>query len=472
MVPSRRPFLLVNSNVSRPPVSPVGLEYTGEALRQAGFRVEVLDLAWEDDWQQALEHMPPDPLAVGLSLRNTDDCSFATRHSFLPWIAKLVAEIRRRTPAPVVLGGVGFSVDPQGSIRATGADLGIEGDGEGAAVLLARTLEGGQDPSRIPGLVYQRDGAVIRNGRRPPDPASFPSFRRDLFDNGRYEREGAIVGVETKRGCPGKCIYCADPVAKGRTTRPRPPERVAQEIENLVLRGVSWLHLADSEFNLPLAHATEVCQALLHHHLGGKVGWYCYCSPLPWDPGLARLMKQAGCAGINFGVDSLDDGQLKRLGRPHRKKDVQELVRALKGEGMNFMFDLLLGAPGETESTVKYTLEEARRLEVPLVGVAVGARVYPGTPLGARHLKEGLQPAKPAPGEPLYYISPVLGPHPQELVRALAGDDPRFLLLAAPDQPGSYNYAGDQLLSQAIARGERGAYWDILRRMRGIPPTG
>ena len=37
-------------------------------------------------------------------------------------------------------------------------------------------------------------------------------------------------------------------------------------------------------------------------------------------------------------------------------------------------------------------------------------------------------------------------------------------MLAAPGEEGSYNYADDELLSQLIERGARGAYWDILRR--------
>ena len=83
------PFLLVNTNVIRPPVSQVGLEYVGEALVEADIPVRVIDLTFEADWQAALARELADiePAVVGLSVRNTADCCFATRKSFLPWIS-------------------------------------------------------------------------------------------------------------------------------------------------------------------------------------------------------------------------------------------------------------------------------------------------------------------------------------------------------------------------------------------------
>ncbi len=74
-----RSILLINSNVVRPPVSPVGLEYVAEALIEAGVLVQVLDLSFKPDWKASLQSELKDeePVAVGLSVRNTDDCSFA-----------------------------------------------------------------------------------------------------------------------------------------------------------------------------------------------------------------------------------------------------------------------------------------------------------------------------------------------------------------------------------------------------------
>lgn len=463
-----RPFLLVNTNVLWPPVSPVGLEYVGEALVAAGVPAAVLDLAFEPVWRAALarELRHTEPLAVGLSVRNTDDCCYATRKSFLPWIREVVSEVRQLTDAPVVLGGVGFSVMPETVLRLTGAEAGIAGDGERAISDLAKCLAKGADFSRLPNLVCWRDGTVVANRRRHEDLKELPLPRRRLFDNARYERSGAMVGVETKRGCRRRCVFCADPVAKGRRVRLRPPQIVVEELRDLLAQGVSHFHLCDSEFNQPISHAKAVCQAIIESGLSDQLSWYCYCSPTPFDRELARLMKRSGCAGINFGIDSLNDAQLARLGRSHRTADVGRLAALLKREAIDYIFDFLVGGPGETEKTVAATIDTARRLEVPLAGISAGLRVYPGTRLGQDFVSGSPGGWPQTTGEsiddPQFFLSPavrdVFG-----LLRGLIAGDPRFLLLSAPAETGSYNYAGDDLLARRIEAGARGAYWNILR---------
>jgi len=462
------PFLLVNGNTVRPPVNPLGLEYVGEALIDGGVDAVAVDLSWEASWRDALASAlsSRDPLAVGVSFRNIDDCSSVTRRSFVPWLQELVREIKSHTSAPVVLGGVGFSIAPEQVLQASGADCGIAGDGEEAALHLTRRLQQNRDPWDLPNLVFRHNDTIVCNPRRDVDLGSMAVPERRLFDNARYQAEGAMVGIETKRGCTEQCIYCADPVAKGSKIRLRPPRAVAREMANLARQGVSWLHLCDSEFNLPLSHAKEVCRAITDAGLSEQVRWYTYCSPVPFDSELAGLMARSGCAGINFGVDSLCDEQLARLGRRHRLIDIEALLGWLRKAGLNFMFDLLLAGSGETEETVRATTDRARRLDLPLVGVAVGIRVYPKTRLArlltateevgrARH--SGLL-------EPQYHFSPALGDDPVGAIRRAIGDDPRFLLLSGPDDERSYNYVGDDWLETAIANGARGAYWDILRR--------
>jgi len=449
-----KPFLLVNTNVAKPLISPVGLEYVGEALVEAKIPVRVLDLAFTTDWKAALaeELNEIEPLAVGVTVRNTDDSCFTTRRSFLPWINEVVTELKRLTHAFVLLGGIGFSVMPEAILRLTQADAGIAGDGEEATLALAKCLIKGEDISQLDVNLQQ-----------------LPKPRRRLFNNKGYEEAGAMVGIETKRGCSQQCIFCADPVAKGRHIRVRPPVMVTQEFQDLIAQGVSWFHLCDSEFNLPISHAKEICQAIIQAGLGDKIRWYTYCSPTPFDSELAGLMKRAGCAGINFGVDSLCDEQLSRLGRNHSTRDLEHLVQILKEKEINYIFDLLIGGPGETEETVKATIKKVRELNIPLAGIATGIRVYPGTPLSKTiandSIKDGLYPGmRHTFFEPFFYLSPQLGSEAPSLVNELVAGDPRFLFLASPAEQGSYNYADDEALCRLIQKGARGAYWDIISR--------
>jgi hypothetical protein len=76
--------------------------------------------------------------------------------------------------------------------------------------------------------------------------------------------------------------------------------------------------------------------------------------------------------------------------------------------------------------------------------------------------------------KPTFYISAALGERPAEMVRDLIGGDRRFFEPALEadeqacegDEAANYNYNENVLITEAIAEGERGAYWDILRRLR------
>jgi len=357
---------------------------------------------------------------------------------------------------------------PAAILELAGADLGIVGDGEQTLVDLVRRIHDKREYLDLPNLIYRHRGKIVTNKRIDGQIEEIPVPRRRLIDNKRYQDLGAMVGIETKRGCGQQCIYCADPVAKGKNMRLRPPQLVIEELKDLLAQGVSWLHLSDSEFNLPLDHAKEICTAIINAGIQGNLKWYCYSSPKPFDAELARLMKRAGCQGINFGIDSLDDEQLIRIGRNHTFGDIQQLIKYLKDEKLNYIFDLLIGGPGETEETVKTSFDRIRKLNIPLVGISVGVRVYPGTPLARLildgHLVKGLSPQNASHdfSAPTFLVSPYLGREPFLLLKEFVGEDPRFLFLSSPSDTGSYNYAGDELLCKTIQQGARGAYWDII----------
>ncbi len=459
---------LVNTNRVRPPIAPLGLEYCAAALEAHNFAPEILDLCWEDDPAAAIRRFFPsgDFALVGVTLRNLDDSAWASRHSFLPDFLGMLSEIRKATDAVIILGGVGFSIAPAEVLRAAPADGGIRGDGESALADLARSIAAGADWRSVPGLVFRSGGVLQENPPAPPSLDSFPRGRRRFFDHRRYFREGGQAGFETKRGCPSACVFCADPLAKGRAVRLRSPALVADEIADLLDQGIDHLHTCDSEFNLPSSHAEEVCREIIRRGLSGKIHWYAYCSPRPFSRDLARLMKQAGCAGIDFGADAADDGMLACLGRDFTGDDVLDSARKARAAGMAVMLDLLLGAPGETRESLVRTIEAMKGSAADRVGISLGVRVYPGTEL-ARSLggtREGLSGGK-VPAEPLYYLEPAVAPFASELIDRMIGDDPRFLFLDPSRKERNYSYDANRVLEEAIGKGERGAYWDILRRV-------
>jgi len=461
---------LVNTNRIQPQIAPIGLDYVAEALNAAGHEVRLLDLCWEEDAGKAIADFFSETEfgLVGMSLRNTDDCVYTSRQSFLPGFLDLVKTVKKHSGAPIVLGGVGFSTMPEQILALADVEYGIWGDGEFALPLLAERLQRGGDPADIPNLVLSRNGGWRRNPPLMESLDRLPPMRRTWVDNARYFRSGGQAGFETKRGCSGLCIYCADPVAKGRHVRTRPPSDVADEIEALAGRGINCLHTCDGEFNLPGNHAMDVCREIIRRGIQKTIRWYAYCSPAPFSRELAGLMSRAGCAGIDFGADSGSPEMLRRLGRGFVPGDIVNATRFAGEQGMAVMLDLLLGAPGESRESITETVELMKKAGPDRVGVSLGVRVYPGTPL-----EDEIRRREDARGQtggtglddPLFFLEPGIESGVYDLMHELTDGDPRFLFYdpARPDR--NYNYNNHERLADAIRAGYRGAYWDILRKL-------
>ena len=125
--------LLINSNLKDDILAapPIGLSYVASAVEAAGHEVRVLDLCFKRRIGQELEKAITgfSPQVIGVSVRNLDNANMLRPVSYLPSALKIVQKIRALTAAPLVLGGSGASLDPQGcfGISARGLPYRIRG---------------------------------------------------------------------------------------------------------------------------------------------------------------------------------------------------------------------------------------------------------------------------------------------------------------------------------------------------------
>jgi len=467
-----------------PLIGPIGLDYVAASADKAGIDVEVVDLGLAEKPEKAIkDHFSArEPELVGLSFRNADDCFWPSADWFVPGLKDTIKTIRSMTKAPIVIGGVGFSIFAKSIVEYTGADFGILGDGETAITELYRQLKAVKRFEDVPGLVWREKKTINNNPPSWPNSISLGTSR-NFIDNQSYFKRGGQCGLETKRGCNRLCIYCADPLSKGTVLRLRNPSEVADEVESLLSQGVDVLHLCDSEFNVPRNHAYSICEEFIRRSLGDKVRWYAYLSPTPFDADLAKAMAKAGCAGIDFTGDSGSELMLRTYRQQHSREDLATAVKLCRLNKIAVMIDLLLGGPGETPRTVRETIEFIKQTGPDCAGAALGIRVYPGTAMEQIIAEELRKPKKSGIRrkyrgpinllKPTFYISKALGERPAEFVRDLIAGDKRFFepaletdLQTAEDEAVNYNYNENLLLTQAIDEGARGAYWNILRHIR------
>jgi radical SAM superfamily enzyme YgiQ (UPF0313 family) len=460
-------ILLISTNrcITPDPVFPLGLAHVSSALRQAGHEVRWFDLQVDaQPLEQVLREFRPQ--FVGISLRNIDDVLIRKQVVYFEDVSAVCRQVRRVNSCRVILGGSGFSVFPQRLLNLTGADFGIQGEAERSVVALVQALETQGDFEAIPGLVFQRGTETVANPpRTDPVEGRIETLDRPRILVEHYVKAGGMLNLQTQRGCRFRCCYCTYPVIEGRTNRRRPPEVVADEMERLEQQGTKYVFIVDSIFNSSTTHVSETCEAIARRKLGLK--WGCFLRPQGLTPDLLKLMAQAGLAHAEFGSDSFSDTVLAAYDKGLRFEDILRASEAAREAGVECCHFLICGGPGETLATLEETFQNSLRLQGAVIMAVVGMRIYPGTALAARALREGGL----APGtdllKPAYYLASGLSQDTVfEQLHDFAHRSPNWIV---GDPTPEYSRMVQRLRSRGVV-GPLWSYFSLLQRIRPQAP--
>jgi radical SAM superfamily enzyme YgiQ (UPF0313 family) len=406
--------LLVATNRERSPypVAPLGVLCVAAAARAAGHDVKFLDLGPVRLPQRALRKaLAAEKFqAVAFGIRNLDNCWSFAPHLYFDEVRELVETVRHHFAGPLILGGSGFSVSPQGWMRRLQPDCGVIGEGERTFPEVLARLETGRSLEGIDGVLTKTngDGPDIAPARAIEPLAQLPMAAHEFCRYQPYIRRGGFIGVQTKRGCPFKCAYCIYPKLEGRRYRLRPPEAVAEEIETVTNRSkLRHFFFVDSVFNDPRNHALAICHELRRRRVPAR--WSAFCNPTGFDAELAHAMKAGGCDGVEFGLDVASDKMLAALNKPFGQEETRIALQAAHDAGLPIAIYLLFGGPGETWADVEDTQKFLNGCaEANAVFATIGIRVYEGTPLAQTAVQDGQVKPDQDLFEPAYYLSPGL----------------------------------------------------------------
>jgi radical SAM superfamily enzyme YgiQ (UPF0313 family) len=411
-------LISANTEVISMPVIPSGVLLVASATQAAGHEVELLDLLTEAEplaaVRRAIERVCPE--VIGISVRNIDDQNMRNPKFLLPPVKELIAECKRLSVAPVVLGGAGYSIFPGSALVFLGADIGIRGEGETAFPNLLGRLERGEDLSSVP--------SVFLPGIAPLASEPFPvSAELDPLPDTRFLpraswRSDLWMPLQTRRGCPFRCSYCSTPAIEGTRVRMRAAEGVVQAIEQYLAAGFQHFYFTDNTFNLPERYALGLCRLLAERQLG--ISWRSILYPGRIREDLVEAMAGAGCAEVSLGFESANRRVLGNLGKRFSLDDVRLTSRLLGGHGIHRTGFLLLGGPGETIESAEESLAFADSLRLESVKVTLGLRIYPGTRLAETAVREGVIDATDDLLLPRFYMAPHLERLPEIVATWLA----------------------------------------------------
>jgi radical SAM superfamily enzyme YgiQ (UPF0313 family) len=295
--------------------------------------------------------------------------------------AYAIADRLRTAGVLIAMGGLHVSVLPDEA--AAHADYVIVGEGERAW------------PSVVEAAARRDTPRVFRASDFPPvDVAQLPAPRYDLLGDRPYNR----FTVQTSRGCPWRCDFCASNVMLAERYRKRPVDGVVRDIEAVrKVRSRPFIEFADDNTFVDKRWGRELCRRLAPLHLH----WFTETDiTVADDPELLDLMRAAGCRQVLIGLESPTASALGgvelhadfKARTAHRYVDA---LRRIQAHGITVNGCFILGLDGHTPAIFEEVLRFARM--VPLYDVQITIlTAFPGTPLYRRLKDEGriLEPGR------------------------------------------------------------------------------
>jgi lipid biosynthesis B12-binding/radical SAM protein len=440
-------ILLVSSNITTEPfpVYPLGLAILASALTGRGHIVDQFDflVAGESDetLRERVRSFVPD--YVCLSVRNLDNCDSLATQAY-PAIAKrLVDVIRGCCAVPIIIGGSAFSIMPEEFLDFAGADYGVVGEGERLLCDLIQELSAGKTPSRL-----------LRNtGLIPGSEMISPLYSREL--TGFYMESSGMINIQSKRGCPQKCIYCSYPDLEGDTLRFRDPAAVVDDMERARTDfGIDSFFFTDAIFNDREGHYLLVAEEIIKR--GKPYRWTCYIRPQGLRRKEVALLKRAGLYATELGTDAACDRTLRALGKDLTFEEVLEVNNAFVAERVPCAHFVMFGGPGETRETAAEGLANLEKLKHTVVFAFTGIRILPNTPLHTLAVREGIIAADASMREPVFYHSPLID---RDLLYSMISDS--FGARRNRIFPPEISQAKRDIL---LRYGFRGLLWDTIIR--------
>ena len=312
--------------------------------------------------------------------------SYCDSFVFLQEITKALKQARPERP--VFLGGPLVSSLPEMLLESTSADCALLGEAELTLIeFLETVLERGQsDLSGIKGMALKTAAGIKLTAPRPQiqdlDNLPFPDYT--IWPNHKEIAAAGQIIISTSRGCPCACSFCFKTIPALRFKSLERFEREVAYLKETTKFDYTWLN--DLTFNADTPRAMKVCD-ILHKH---KVKYHCFARVTNVGAEFAAKLKQTGCLGIWFGIESYDQ---KVLNMSRKNTTIAQINTAMKisaKAGLAARGLFIVGLPGETESSLKGMMEFIRKGDfIPLVKYLVP---FPGTAIYKDALKTGKIP--------------------------------------------------------------------------------
>jgi radical SAM superfamily enzyme YgiQ (UPF0313 family) len=243
-------------------------------------------------------------------------------------------------------------------------DLIVIGEGEQTLLELLPVIHDRHAWNTIPGIAYMDSGRLTVTEPRGflEDLDSQPLPARHLLCLSRYQALGFPVSIITSRGCPNRCIFCQGRRMVGHKMRYRDLGLVADEIEQLLSYGLNPINIADDLFTANKQRVKAFCNEV--DKRGIRFVWSAFSRVNTVDAETLKVMKEAGCYAVSFGIESGNPEMLKRIRKGITLDQARRAAALCTEAGIRAHASFMVGLPGESHQSLEDTRTFAEGLGI------------------------------------------------------------------------------------------------------------
>lgn len=331
--------------------------YLASFLQHRGYRAQYINL-FQDEKDRLVQMLESGSLCIAitttfyvLNMAVIDMVEFIRSHN---------RDVKIVVGGPLIANHVrNYSGEEfEAALRDLGADIYVvEGQGELTLAQIVECLQTGGDLSEVPNLAYFEGHDLRRTAEVPENNSLDENFVnwKNLANGGDL---GPTLQTRTARSCAFKCSFCNYPTRAGALTLAG-LDTLEREFTTMVeLGNVQNVVFIDDTFNVPLPRFKDICRLMIRKNY--RFNWFSYFRCSNSDDEAIELMAESGCKGVFLGIESGSPRILKNMNKAATVEKYEKGIEMLRRHGILTFASFITGFPGETEETVRETLDFLR----------------------------------------------------------------------------------------------------------------
>lgn len=261
----------------------------------------------------------------------------------------LAKKLRKNSEVNIIFGGPLCTEENANIFLKLGiCDYVIRGEGEISFQKLIETIEKNQTTDNLSSVSYIQNNKIVHSHDskliNKLDELPMPEFG---------DKEYEIIPITSSRGCIKNCSFCAE-TNQWQYYRRRKADDVVEEMKKRIKENKTKnFFFCDSLLNSSNNWLEEFCEKIISL----KVEWSGFLRCEKLDKKLIQKMKESGCKEVAFGIENFNQEILDSIKKETKTRDMIKILKEMYKQKINFIINLIIGYPGETQKLFFRNLE-------------------------------------------------------------------------------------------------------------------